>query len=54
MAKFVYGTADKGQVQPLHDLPDVLMLLGDMNYRINGFKPSIVQAISQDRYDILL
>lgn len=35
-------------------MPDVLLLLGDLNYRINGFKPSIVQAMGQDRYDLLL
>ena len=54
MARFVYGTAIKGQVQPKMPLPNVLIFMGDMNYRINGFKPSIVQAIAQDRYDLLL
>jgi len=54
MSRFVYGFTFKGQVQPQMPLPNVLIFMGDMNYRINGFKPSIVEAIAQDRYDILL
>ena len=35
-------------------LPDVLIFLGDLNYRVNGYKPSILQCIKQNRYDILI
>ena len=35
-------------------LPEILIFLGDLNYRINGFKPSIMQCIGQDRYDLLI
>ena len=33
--------------------PDLLVLLGDLNYRINGIKESIVQAMSQNMFDAL-
>ena len=35
-------------------LPDVIVFMGDLNYRINGFKPSIMQAMGKDRYDLLI
>ena len=31
-------------------MPDLLFLLGDLNYRVNGFKDSIVQAMRQDLF----
>ena len=33
--------------------PDMLVLLGDLNYRINGIKDSIVQAMSKNMFDVL-
>jgi len=56
MAQFVYGKkqSEAAQVMPEVRLPDVLLFMGDLNYRVNGFKPSIMQAMSQDRYDLLV
>ena len=45
MSKFVYKQDRLSPVIPDVELPDLLMLLGDMNYRINGFKKSVAQAI---------
>jgi len=42
MSRFVYGQAKLSHVLPDVELPDVLMLLGDLNYRISGFKKSVV------------
>ena len=46
----------KNQVVPvaMHNRADYLVLLGDLNYRVNGFKRSILQVMQQDRYEILL
>ena len=55
MSRFVYGHARPSPVIPADvKLPDVLMMLGDLNYRINGFKKSVAQAIQQNRYDLLI
>ena len=53
MSRLVYGQATASQVVPDVKLPDVLVMLGDLNYRINGFKKSVAQAIQQDHYEML-
>lgn len=45
MSRLVYGESRPSQVIPDIALPDMLVLLGDLNYRINGYKKSVVQAI---------
>ena len=42
--RFVYSRdkKDSTRVLPEVKLPNILMLLGDLNYRINGYKPSII------------
>ena len=47
MNRFIYNrgstSGNKVQVMPEEpELPDVIIFLGDLNYRINGFKPSIM------------
>lgn len=60
MSKFIYNRdpSSKTQIVPMQSegtfMPDVLLFLGDLNYRINGFKPSIMQAMGKDRYDLLI
>ena len=52
----MYQTLMSGQrVIPKEQiLPDILILMGDLNYRIDGYKPTIMQAMSQDRYEMLI
>ena len=45
LRKFVYKSSSTSQILPETTLPDILVLMGDLNYRINGFKPSIMQAM---------
>ena len=52
-------STNKVQIAPAEtteppSLPDVIVFMGDLNYRINGFKPSIMQAMGKDRYDLLI
>ena len=54
MARLVYGGTEASKLVPEVALPDILVLLGDLNYRINGFKKSVVKAIEKDRYDMLI
>ena len=61
MGQFVYqrtmGSVSTKKVQIMPEapqLPDVIIFMGDLNYRINGFKPSIMQAMGKDRYDLLI
>ena len=62
MGQFIYNrmagsVATKNRVQIMPEapqLPDVILFMGDLNYRINGFKPSIMQAMGKDRYDLLI
>ena len=39
---------------PSSPLADLLIFLGDLNYRVSGFKPSIMQAMGLDKYDLLI
>ena len=53
------GSSNKVHIMPAEaletpSLPDVIIFMGDLNYRINGFKPSIMQAMGKDRYDLLI
>lgn len=55
MERLIYGEElSASQLLPEIALPDVLVFLGDLNYRINGFKKSVVQAIEKGRYDMLI
>ena len=55
MTRFVYRpSAKKTAIAPPQNPPDVIILMGDLNYRISGYKPSILQSMAQDHYDILL
>ena len=38
---------------PIGVQPDLLMFFGDLNYRVNGFKESIIEAMSLDYFDVL-
>ena len=48
MGRFVHGIDDLNQVVPMSRMPDVLLFMGDLNYRVNGYKDSIVKAMSTD------
>lgn len=54
MTRLVYVEARAKDVVPEVCLPDLLFLFGDTNYCINGCKKSILQAIQQNRFDMLL
>lgn len=54
MSRFVYGYSTASQIVPDVQLPDILVLFGDLNYRVNGYKKSVVQAIEQDHYELLI
>mmetsp|Transcript_26583 Transcript_26583/g.35559 ORF Transcript_26583/g.35559 Transcript_26583/m.35559 type:complete len:139 (+) Transcript_26583:681-1097(+) len=52
--RFVYEKTESGIVAPVSHMPDALIVVGDLNYRINGFQESILKAMSNDQYDLLL
>ena len=56
MSQFIYNRpfSSKNQILPEVTLPDIILFMGDLNYRINGYKPSIMQAMGKDRYDLLI
>ena len=56
LSQFIYNRpfSSKNQILPEVTLPDIILFMGDLNYRINGYKPSIMQAMGKDRYDLLI
>ena len=53
MGRFVHQNIDNDE-EISSRIPDLLILVGDLNYRVDGFKDSIVQAMSADKYELLL
>ena len=53
MGRFVHQNIDDEEALSSR-IPDLLIFVGDLNYRVDGFKESIVQAMSADKYELLL